>query len=77
MSEKLEQSKSEYIDKLKRLKLLEAGIEYSEVDTYVKYLKSDNAEEIEEEAQAIVADIKQQNTTTDVYHDKTVWKPFG
>ena len=76
MDDKLTKAQEEYIDKLNRLKLLEAGLEYVDVDTDVKCLKSDNEEEIEEEAQAIVADIKQQNTTTDVYHDKTVWKPF-
>ena len=75
--DELEQAKSEYTDKLKRVKLLEAGVDYTDVNVFVKYLKSDDPEEIEEEAQAIVADIEQHNTATDVNHNKTTWKPFG
>ncbi|MDY0409967.1 hypothetical protein ACFFIS_04745 [Virgibacillus soli] len=76
MSKKLTQARADYTDKLKRLKLLEAGVDYNDVDTYVKYLASDDEKEIEKEAQAIVADIKQQSTATDVYHDERTWKPF-
>lgn len=77
MSEKLEQAKTEYLDKLKRVKLLEAGVDYSDVDVYVKYLQADNVDELEQEAAAIVADIKQQSTVQDTYIDERIWKPFG
>lgn len=79
MSDKLEQLQQEYADKLKRLKLLDAGVDHSDVDVYVKYLKSDDEQELEEEAQAIVADIKQQNTAQDSFGDPsqgTTWKIF-
>ena len=76
MNDKLEQTKSEYLDKLKRVKLLEAGVDYSDVETYTKYLQSDDEEGIEQEAQAIVSDIKQQNTRQDTYIDKRVWRLF-
>ena len=76
MSDKLEQAKTEYIDKLKRVKLLEAGVDYSDVDVYVKYLQAEDEEEIEEEAQAIVADIKQHSTVQDTYIDERVWRLF-
>jgi len=76
LNDKLEQTKSEYLDKLKRVKLLEAGVDYSDVETYTKYLQSDDEEGIEQEAQAIVADIKQQSTVQDNYIDERVWRVF-
>ena len=76
MSDKLEQARAEYIDKLRKLKLLEAGVDYGDVDVYVKYLQADNADELEQEAAAIVADIKQQSTVQDAYIDERIWKPF-
>lgn len=76
-NDKLEQARNEYLDKLKKVALLDAGVSFSDVDIYVKYLKADDEAEIEQEAAEIVADIKQQNTVTDVYHDETAWKPFG
>ena len=76
MSEKLEQARAEYLDRLKRVKLLEAGVDYSDVDVYVKYLQSNEEEEIEQEAAAIVADIKKQSTVQDTYIDERVWRVF-
>lgn len=81
MSEKLEQAKSEYIEKLKRVKLIEAGVGIDDVDRYIKYIDSTDAETIEQEAQAIVSDINQQDGFGDVYNQlleesKNVWKPF-
>lgn len=76
MSEKLEQAKNEYLTKLKKVKLLEAGVDYNDLDIYAKYINADSKEEIEKEAQAIVADIEQHHTATDVYIDNRVWKPF-
>jgi len=77
LNDKLEQAKTEYIDKLKRVKLLEAGVDYSDVETYTKYLQSDDEEGIEQEAQEIVADIKKQSTVQDAYIDERIWKPFN
>lgn len=59
MSEELERIKSDYTTKLKKLKLLEAGVDYTDLDVYVKYISADNEEEIEKQAQELVADIKQ------------------
>lgn len=77
MSEKLEQAKADYLTKLKKVKLAEAGIDYNDLDVYVKYINADSEEEIEKEAQAIVADVKQQNKNFgDVRQDDKVWRPF-
>lgn len=78
MSNKLDQAKSDYIEKLKKVKLAEAGIDdYNDLDVYVKYISAESEKEIEKEAQAIVADVKQQNKNfADAYIDKRVWKPF-
>lgn len=76
MSEQLNELKSEYTDKLRRLKLLEAGVDYGQIDTYIKYLTSDSADEIEKQAAEIVADIKQQGSFGDVYIDERTWRPF-
>jgi len=77
MSDKLEQARNEYLDKVKKIALLDAGVEYEDVDKYVKYVNVDDEGLIKREADAIVADIKQQNTTQ--YGDpgqNTVWRPF-
>ena len=76
MSEKLEQAKTQYIEKLKKMKLAELGVDFNDLDVYVKYINADDEAGIEKEAQAIVSDIEQQNTATDVYHDSRTWKPF-
>ena len=77
MSEKLEQAKADYLTKLKKVKLAEAGIDYNDLDVYVKYISAEDEKEIEKEAQAIVADVKQQNKNFgDVYQDDKVWRPF-
>lgn len=78
MSGKLEQARTEYLEKLRKVKLIEAGVDYSDVGIYTKYISADKPEEIEKEARAIVADIKQKNTAApDAHHDKRVWNPFG
>lgn len=77
MSEKLEQAKTEYLNKLRKVALAEAGVDISDVETYSKYISADKPAEIEAEAQAIVLDIKQQNTSADVRHDTRKWNPFG
>jgi len=76
MDEKLEQAKTQYIDKLKKTKLAELGVDFNDLDVYVKYINADDEAGIEKEARTIVSDIKKQNTATDVYHDSRTWKPF-
>lgn len=73
MSEELERIKSDYLTKLKKLKLLEAGVDITGVDAYVKYIKADNEDEIEKQARELVADIEQHNTAK---ADKKTWRPF-
>lgn len=73
MSEQLEQVRKDYEDKLKRLALLEAGVDYTDVDKYVKYLKSDD--DVDSQAQAIVNDINQEDNYGDPSQG-TSWSPF-
>lgn len=60
MSEKLEQTKADYLSKLKQVKLAEAGVSITDVDIYTKYITGDSPEEIEKQAQAVAADIKRE-----------------
>ena len=76
MSEKLDAVKAEYIEKLRKVKLLEAGIPHDSVSVYEKYITAEKPTEIEKQAQEIYADIKQQNTATDFHIDKRSWNPF-
>ena len=73
MSEELERLKNDYTTKLKKLKLLEAGIDITGVDKYVKYINASDEKEIEKQVQELIADIKQHNTAKD---NKKTWKPF-
>lgn len=75
MSEELERLKSDYTTKLKKLKLLEAGIDITDVNTYIKYISADNEDEIEKQAQELVTDIRQHHFTATA-KDKNVWRPF-
>lgn len=77
MSEKLSQARTEYLEKLRKVKLLEAGVDYSDVDIYTKYINAEKPADIEKEARAIADDIKENNTATDVNHDTRKWNPFG
>lgn len=76
MSGKLEQAKANYIEKLKRVKLIEAGIDYNDVSTYVKYINAVNSDEIDREVAEIVADINQQTQFSDGYQAPRSWNPF-
>lgn len=73
---KLEQAKADYIEKLKKVKLLDAGIDYDDVDRYIKYIDADSEEEINRQANELADDINQQSQLADVYIDEHVWKPF-
>lgn len=73
MSEELERLKSDYLAKFKKLKLLEAGIDITAADTYVKYISAEKPEEIEKQVAELIADIEQHNTAK---ADKKVWRPF-
>lgn len=72
-NEELERVKGDYLAKLKKLKLLEAGIDITAADKYVKYIKASDEKEIEKQVQELIADIAQHNTAK---LDKNVWKPF-
>ena len=72
-NEELERIKSDYLTKFKKLKLLEAGIDITAADKYVKYIKASDEKEIEKQVQELIADIAQHNTAK---LDKNVWKPF-
>lgn len=76
MSEKLDGLKSEYVSKLRRLSLLNAGMSYDDIETYERYLKSDEPEELEEQAQALVADINGEDGFGDPSENRTTWKIF-
>lgn len=76
MSEKLDVIKSEYISKLRKLSLLDAGMNYNDIETYEHYLKSDEPEELEQEAQAIVSDVNQEDNFGDPSENRTTWKIF-
>lgn len=80
MSE-LEKVKSEYLTKLKKVKLVEAGTGIDEADNYIKYINGNNVEEIEQEAQTIVGDLNKKDGFGDVYNQrleqsKNTWRPF-
>lgn len=73
---KLEKVKAGYIEKLKKVRLLDAGIDYDDVDTYVKYIDADSEKEIERQANELADDINKQSQFSDVYIDNRTWKPF-
>ena len=73
---KLEQTKNEYFNKLKRVKLIEAGIDVDVVDTYTKYITADSPNKIEEQAEELAEDVKRQDSYGDVYNalqDNKTW----
>lgn len=74
-TKELEQAKEEYIDKQRRLALLDAGIDYNDVGTYIKYIKATSNDDIKKEAEEIVADING-HVYVDAYQDSRVWNPF-
>ena len=67
-NDKLEQTKNEYFNKLKQLKLIEAGIDVDIVDNYTKYITADSPDKIEEQAEALAEDVKKQDNYGDVYN---------
>lgn len=77
MSEKLEQAKIEYLEKLKQVKLIEAGIGLADLGVYTKYISASDEAEIERQAAQLVTDVKQHNSFGDVYRDDKVWRPFS
>ena len=74
-TKELEQTKANYIEKQKRLALLDAGISYDDVSAYVKYITATSNDGIKKEAEEIVADING-HYFADVYQDSRVWRPF-
>lgn len=71
----LEQVKSEYIAKMKKVALIEAGFSIEEASDYIKFIKADDEEEIERQALDLIADVKQHVTTSRKPNNGT-WKPF-
>lgn len=72
---KLEQVKAEYVEKMKKVALIEAGFSIEEAGDYIKFIKADDEEEIERQAMDLIADVKQ-HVTTIKKPSKNVWKPF-
>lgn len=77
MNEELEQVKKDYLDKLRKVKLIEAGIDINEVDRYVKYVNVDDEQEIEEQANTIAADANRKPNYINQHVDSRTWKPFN
>ena len=73
MSEELERIKREYLTKLKKLKLLEAGVDITYFNTYLKYINASNEKEIEKQVAELITDIEQHNT---VGLNKKTWRPL-
>lgn len=71
----LEQAKAEYIEKMKKVALIEAGFSVDEAGDYIKFIKADNEDEIERQALELVEDVKQHITTSKKQNNGT-WKPF-
>lgn len=71
----LEQAKTEYIAKMKKVALIEAGFSIEEASDYIKFIKADDEEEIERQAMDLIADVKQHITTSAKPNNGT-WKPF-
>lgn len=72
---KLEQVKAEYVEKMKKVALIEAGFSVDEASDYIKFIKADDEEEIERQALDLIADVKQ-HVTTSRKPSNNVWKPF-
>ena len=78
MSDRIDELKAKLIEKKKRLALLKAGFSYDDSGDYVAFIDGDNEEELEEEAQELLADVKAHNTAKpDAYHDPRGWNPFN
>ena len=60
-----------YLDKYKKLALLDAGIDYTDIPAYKKYLTGDDEQQIKRQAEELAADISAHNTAQfDTHHDK-------
>lgn len=66
-----------YISRFKKLALLDAGIDYTDIPAYIKYLTGDEEQEIKQQAEELAQDISAHNTATDVYHDKRILTLFN
>ena len=67
-NDKLEQTRNEYFNKLKQVKLIESGIDIDVVDNYTKYITADSPDKIEEQAEALAQDVNKQDNYGDVYN---------
>lgn len=74
-TKELKQVKAEYIEKMKKVALIEAGFSIEEAGDYIKFIKADDGDEIERQALELVEDVKQHATTSKKPNNGT-WKPF-
>lgn len=72
----LDTVKDEYLSKLKKVTLVEAGVSINDVEIYSKYIDAEDAEGIKKQAQQVASDINQQDSYADAYQDPRVWRPF-
>lgn len=75
----LDTVKAEYLTKLKKVALAEAGVSIDLTDIYSKYIDAEDAEGIKKQAQQVASDINRQDGFADPYQDNTsrVWAPFS
>jgi len=75
MADDLQQA---YVSKLKKLALLDAGIDYTNLTAYEKYLTGDDEQEIKRQAEELAQDISAHNTAQfDTHHDKRTLTLFN
>lgn len=72
----IETVRDEYLSKLKKVTLVEAGVSINDVDIYLKYIDGEDAEGIKKQAQQVASDINQQDSYADPQQDPRVWRPF-
>lgn len=81
MSEQLEQIKTEYIAKLKQLKLIEAGVDVDKAEQYVKYITAEKEADIAAQAADVAADLTKKPGYVDPHVASSAgksgaWNPF-
>lgn len=75
MNEKLEQTKNEYLTKLKKVELVKAGIDIDIVDDYLMFIDAENKEKIKEQAEIVAGDALGEPVSIEK-GDKKVWTLF-
>lgn len=75
MNEKLEQTKNEYLTKLKKVELVKAGIDIDIVDDYLMFIDAESKEKIKEQAEIVAGDALGEPVSIEK-GDKKVWTLF-